>query len=336
MNILLTGGLGFIGSHVAILLGETDHKIIIIDNLSNSSYDTLLKIQKLVKYPNHIEFIQGDVTNKEDVEKIFMSKQIDAIIHFASLKSVGESIDQPLTYYSQNINGTLNLLQMMKKYNCPKFIFSSSATVYGNQVSPLTENHCVGSGLTNPYGQTKYFQEQILQDFAKTMPHLEITILRYFNPVGAHPSGLIGENPNGIPNNLFPYILRVATNQYPTLSIFGNDYNTPDGTCIRDFIHVMDLAEGHKAALQYSKSGLHYYNLGTGKGVSVLELVNCFASVNQVSIPYQIKERRQGDLECVYADASKAKKYLKWQTTRTVEDICKDGYFFIKQNQNKK
>ena len=334
MNILLTGGLGFIGSHVAVLLGETDHKIIIIDNLSNSSYDILLKIKKLVKYPNHIDFIQGDVTNKEDIEKIFMSTQIDAIIHFASLKSVGESIDQPLTYYSQNINGTLNLLQMMKKYNCSKFIFSSSATVYGNQVSPLTETHTVGTGLTNPYGQTKYFQEQILQDFAKTMPQLEITILRYFNPVGAHPSGLIGENPNGVPNNLFPYILRVATNQYPTLSIFGNDYDTSDGTCIRDFIHVMDLAEGHKAALQHSKSGLHCYNLGTGKGVSVLELVNCFASVNQVPIPYLIKERRQGDLECVYSDASKAKKYLYWQTTRNVEDICKDGYRFIISNQN--
>lgn len=334
MNILLTGGLGFIGSHVAVLLGETDHKIIIIDNLSNSSYDILLKIKKLVKYPNHIEFIQGDVTNKEELEKIFMSRQIDAIIHFASLKSVGESIDQPLTYYSQNINGTLHLLQMMKKYNCLKFIFSSSATVYGNQLSPLTETHCVGSELTNPYGQTKYFQEQILQDFAKTIPHLEITILRYFNPVGAHPSGLIGENPNGMPNNLFPYILRVATNQYPSLSIFGNDYNTPDGTCVRDFIHVMDLAEGHKAALQHSKPGLHVYNLGTGKGLSVMELVNCFASVNQVPIPYQIKERRQGDLECVYADASKAKKCLYWQTTRTIEDICKDGYRFIISNQN--
>jgi UDP-glucose 4-epimerase len=333
MNILLTGGLGFIGSHVAVLLGETDHKIIIIDNLSNSSYTTLNKIQQLVSYPKNIEFIQGDVTILEDLEKIFQSRQIDAIIHFASLKSVSESIDQPLTYYNQNINGTLNLLQMMKKHDCRRFIFSSSATVYGSQSSPLTEKHCIGLGLTNPYGQTKYFQEQILQDFAKTMPQFEITILRYFNPVGAHPSGLIGEDPNGIPNNLFPYVLRVATKQYPKLSIFGNDYNTPDGTCIRDFIHVMDLAEGHKSALIYSKPGIQLYNLGTGKGYSVMELVKCFESVNNISISYQITERRQGDLECVYADASKAKKCLLWQTTRNLEDICKDGYNFMIQNQ---
>ena len=334
MHILLTGGLGFIGSHVAILLGNTEHEVTIIDNLSNSSCKVYDNILKLVKYPEHFDFIEGDVTNKKDLEKVFQLKHIDGIIHFASLKSVGESIEQPLTYYSQNLNGTLCLLETMKKYDCKKFIFSSSATVYGTQEPPLLETHQSGVGLTNPYGQTKYFQEQILQDFSKVHPDFEITLLRYFNPVGAHPSGLIGEDPNGIPNNLFPFVLRVASRQYKELSIFGDDYNTPDGTCMRDFIHVMDLARGHIAAISHSKPGTNIYNLGTGKGVSVMELVKTFEKVNGVTVPYKIAERRPGDIESVYSDAEKAKIHLQWETTLSIEDICKDGYNFIISNKD--
>jgi UDP-glucose 4-epimerase len=329
MHILLTGGLGFIGSHVAVLLGNTENEVTIIDNLSNSSMKVYHNILKLVKFPEHFHFVNGDVTNQKDLEPIFQSRNIDGIIHFASLKSVGESIEQPLVYYNQNLNGTLCLLEMMKKYNCKKFIFSSSATVYGTQEPPLLETHQTGVGLTNPYGQTKYFQEQILQDFSKVHPDFEITLLRYFNPVGAHPSGLIGEDPNGIPNNLFPFVLRVASRQYKELSIFGDDYNTPDGTCVRDFIHVMDLARGHISAIDHSKKGTNIYNLGTGKGVSVMELVKTFEKVNGISVPYKIAERRPGDIESVYSDAKKAKECLQWETTCTIEDICKDGYHFI-------
>lgn len=329
MRILLTGGLGFIGSHVAVLLGNSEHEVIIIDNLSNSSIKVYNNILKLVKFPAHFHFVNGDVTLQKDLEPIFQSRDIDGIIHFASLKSVGESIEQPLVYYSQNLNGTLCLLEMMKKYNCKKFIFSSSATVYGTQEPPLLETCQTGTGLTNPYGQTKYFQEQILEDFSKVHPDFEITLLRYFNPVGAHPSGLIGEDPCGIPNNLFPFVLRVASRQYKELSIFGDDYNTPDGTCVRDFIHVMDLAHGHVSAINYSKNGTNIYNLGTGKGVSVMELVKTFEKVNGISIPYKISKRRSGDIESVYSDATKAKKHLQWETTCTIEDICRDGYNFI-------
>jgi len=334
MHILLTGGLGFIGSHVAVLLGNSEHTVTIIDNLSNSSMKVYDNILKLVKYPEHFDFVEGDVTVKTDLEKIFQSKHIDGIIHFASLKSVGESIEHPLTYYSQNLNGTLCLLETMKKYDCKKFIFSSSATVYGMQEPPLLETHQSGADLTNPYGQTKYFQEQILQDFSKVHPDFEITLLRYFNPVGAHPSGLIGEDPNGIPNNLFPFVLRVASRQYKELSIFGDDYNTPDGTCMRDFIHVMDLARGHIAAISHSKIGTNIYNLGTGKGVSVMELVKTFEKVNGITIPYKIAERRSGDIESVYSDAEKAKIHLQWKTTLSIEDICKDGYNFIISNKD--
>ena len=334
MHILLTGGLGFIGSHVAVLLGNTDHKITILDNLSNSSSDIYDKILSLVNKQANFNFKKGNVLDNSILEEIFQENTIDIVIHFASLKAVGESIEQPLLYYHENLNGLLLLLKVMEKYNCNKFIYSSSATVYGNQQPPLTENHNIGSNITNPYGQTKYFQEIILKDYQNVHPHMEITILRYFNPVGAHPSGLIGENPSGIPNNLFPYILRVAHGKYKELSIYGNDYNTPDGTCIRDFIHVMDLADGHIAAMNYSKKGLNIYNLGTGIGVSVMELVNTFKKINNVDVPFKIVERRPGDIECVYSDASKAKQYLKWETKRTIEDICKDGYNFIISNKD--
>ena len=266
MNILLTGGLGFIGSHVASVLGQYQkNKIVIVDNLDNSEIDVLDKIKLLVKYPENIIFIEGDILNSNLLEKVFNDHKINSIIHFASLKAVGESIREPLLYYEKNLNGLLTLLKTMKKFDCKKIIFSSSATVYGNDCkSPLKETDNVGSGISNPYGQTKYFQEQILQDFIKANPEYEITILRYFNPVGAHPSGLIGENPKGIPNNLFPYILRVAIKIYQQLNVYGNDYDTKDGSCIRDYIHVMDLAEGHVSALNNIKKGINVYNLGTG------------------------------------------------------------------------
>jgi len=285
MNILITGGLGFIGSHTIVSLLDSsdnlDYNVIIIDNLSNSSIKTLSNIKSLVKNPENIIFIEGDVNNKIFMKEVFMKYKIESIIHFASLKSVGDSIKNPLLYYNQNINSLLNLLELMDNYDCNQFIFSSSATVYGSEsISPLKETDQIGCSITNPYGQTKYFQEQILNDYSKVNPHKSITILRYFNPAGAHPSGLIGENPNGIPNNLFPYILRVASKQYDKLTIFGNTYNTNDGTCIRDFIHVMDLADGHVASLNTSKNGLTIYNLGTGQGASVLELVTTFTPLH--------------------------------------------------------
>ena len=333
MNILLTGGLGFIGSHVASVLGQYQkNKIVIVDNLDNSEIDVLDKIKLLVKYPENIIFIEGDILNSNLLEKVFIYHKINSIIHFASLKAVGESISEPLLYYEKNLNGLLTLLKTMKKFNCKKLIFSSSATVYGNDSkSPLKETDKVGSGISNPYGQTKYFQEQILQDFIKANLDYEITILRYFNPVGAHPSGLIGENPKGIPNNLFPYILRVAIKIYPQLNVYGNDYNTKDGSCIRDYIHVMDLAEGHVSALNNIKKGINVYNLGTGNGISVLEFIETFKRVNSCDIPYIISDRREGDLEEVYADANKVKNEIGWEAKRSLEDICIDGFNFIKK-----
>jgi UDP-glucose 4-epimerase len=331
MRILLTGGLGFIGSHVAITLGKSNHEIIIIDNLSNSSIIVLSKINKIIGQSANINFMEGNVLDHEFMDLVFTSyPNIDAVIHFASLKAVGESIENPLLYYHDNLNGILVILNKMEQYGCKRFIFSSSATVYGCDTSPpLVETNKTGLSITNPYGQTKYFQECILTDYANVHPEMAITILRYFNPVGAHPSGLLGEDPNGIPNNLFPYILRVATGQYPYLNIFGDDYNTRDGTGIRDFIHVMDLAEGHVAALDKQTNDLVVYNLGTGHGTSILELIATFEKVNNITIPYVIAPRRDGDVDEIYASVEKAKRCLDWEATRTMEDICKDGYRFM-------
>jgi len=329
MKILLTGGLGFIGSHTAYVLNTCNHKVIIVDNLSTSSIKVFNTLQTLCPNPESLVFYEGNVMDERFMENVFQKEMPEAVIHFASLKAVNESISQPLMYYRQNINGLLTLLTTMEKYHCHRIVFSSSATVYGKQTSPIKEDFQVGVGITNPYGQTKYFQECILQDCAKINPKLNVLILRYFNPAGAHPSGLIGEDPQGIPNNLFPFVMRVASRKYPMLQIFGNNYNTGDGTCIRDFIHVMDLAEGHVAALKQDAPGSHIYNLGTGKGCSVMELVNTFEKVNNMQIPYQIQKRREGDLEEVYSDASKAKLELGWETTRTIEDICRDGYQFV-------
>lgn len=330
MRVLLTGGLGFIGSHCAVVLGEYDHEIIILDNLSNSSIQVLYKINYLVKDSSKIHFVQGDVLDTTIVENVFKTfGRIDAVIHLASLKSVNESIEYPLVYYRKNMDGLLTILEVMQKHNCNKFIFSSSCTVYGcDTTAPIRETDRIGLSITNPYGQTKYFQEQILKDYKKAHPEFGITILRYFNPAGAHPSGLLGEDPRGIPNNLFPYILRVATDKLDYLTIYGNDYDTHDGTCIRDYIHVMDLAEGHIAALDNIKQGLEIYNLGTGKGTSVLEFVKTFERINNVHVPYRIGTRRSGDVPVVYADVSKVYQAFGWKTTRTVEDICRDGYNF--------
>jgi UDP-glucose 4-epimerase len=334
MRILLTGGLGFIGSHVAITLGKSNHEIIIIDNLSNSSINVLSKINKILGQSaniSYVNFMEGNVLDHEFMDLVFTSyPNIDAVIHFASLKAVGESIENPLLYYHDNLNGIIAILNKMEIYGCKRLIFSSSATVYGcDTSSPLVETSKTGLSITNPYGQTKYFQECILTDYANVHPEMAITILRYFNPVGAHPSGLLGEDPNGIPNNLFPYILRVATGQYPHLNIFGDDYNTRDGTGIRDFIHVMDLAEGHVAALDKQTNDLVVYNLGTGHGTSILELIATFEKVNNITIPYVIAPRRSGDIDEIYASVEKAKRCLDWEATRTMEDICKDGYRFM-------
>jgi UDP-glucose 4-epimerase len=330
MRVLLTGGLGFIGSHSAVVLGQYDHEIIILDNLSNSSIKVLSKINHLVKDPSKIHFVEGDVLDTIMVNTVFERfGHIDAVIHFASLKSVNESIEYPLVYYRKNMDGLLTILEVMQKHKCNKFIFSSSSTVYGcDTTAPIQETDRIGLSITNPYGQTKYFQEQILTDYKKAHPEFGITILRYFNPAGAHPSGLLGEDPRGIPNNLFPYILRVATCKLDYLTIYGNDYDTHDGTCIRDYIHVMDLAEGHIAALDHIKQGLEIYNLGTGKGTSVLEFVKTFERINNVHVPYKIGMRRDGDVPVVYADVCKVHKAFGWKTTRTVEDICRDGYHF--------
>lgn len=326
--ILVTGGLGFIGSHTVLELLDKQYKIIIIDNLSNSSKD-ILKVFK------NILFFKIDLRNNLQLENLFVKYRISAVIHFAALKAVGESINNPLQYYDNNICGTMNLLETMRKHDCKKIIFSSSATVYGENKYPVTEDSAVGIGLTNPYGRTKYMIEQILGDLYNSDKSWSITILRYFNPIGAHPEGLLGENPNDTPNNLFPYLLKVIANKLPVLTIFGNDYDTEDGTCIRDFIHVVDLARGHLKALeQMSKDNpkLRVYNLGTGKGTSVKELIGIFEKVNNVFINHKYSTRREGDLPIVYANTDKANKELDWQCIYTVEDMCKHGYNYALAN----
>ena len=332
MNILLTGGLGFIGSHVACILGNyKEYKIIIVDNLDNSKRETFNNILSIVKYSDNLTFIEGDILHKDVLESIFTKYEIDSVIHFASLKAVGESIENPLLYYNKNINGLLNILEVMKNNGTKRLIFSSSATVYGNENElPIKETDKVGINISNPYGKTKYFQEEILKDFIKVNEDFEIIILRYFNPVGAHSSGKIGEDPNDTPNNLFPYILRVSIGEYERLNIYGDNYDTIDGSCVRDYIHVMDLSEGHVKALEKIKKGLNIYNLGTGKGISVLEMVKTFEEVNKCKIPYKIMERRNGDIGEIFADVSKANDELGWKANKTLKDICKDGYNFIK------
>ena len=333
MAILLPGGAGYIGSHTAVELLNEGKEIIILDNFSNSKKEVLDRIKEITG--KNFKFYEVDYLDKEKVEEIFKKNDIDAVINFAGYKAVGESVEKPIKYYTNNISGALTLLEVMKKYNVKKFIFSSSATVYGEpEKIPLTED-CKTGGTTNPYGTTKLFIEQILKDLYASDNSWDICILRYFNPVGSHESGLIGEEPQGIPNNLMPYIARVAGGQLEQLSVFGNDYDTPDGTGVRDYIHVVDLAKGHVAALNKldkENKGLYIYNLGTGTGYSVLDMVKAFENSTGKKVPYKIAPRRQGDIATCYADPKKAKEELNWEATKTLDDMCRDSWNYIEKN----
>ena len=331
MAVLLPGGAGFIGSHTAVELLNAGKEIIILDNFSNSNPKVLDAIKKITG--KDFKFYEMDYLNKQELEKVFQENEIEAVMNFAGYKAVGESVQKPIEYYTNNISGALVLLDVMRKYGCKKFIFSSSATVYGEpEKIPLTED-CKTGGTTNPYGTTKLFIEQILKDIYASDSTWDICILRYFNPVGAHESGLIGEEPQGIPNNLMPYIVRVAKGELKELSVFGNDYNTPDGTGVRDYIHVVDLAKGHVLALDKldkEQQGLYIYNLGTGTGYSVLDMVKAFEKATGKEVPYKIAPRRAGDIAICYADPKKAKEELGWEATKTLEDMCLDAWNYIK------
>lgn len=328
MKVLVTGGLGFIGSHTVVELAKEGHEVIIVDNLYNSKEDVLERLEKITD--KKFKFYRYDLTEKEKVEEIFSENEIDSVIHFAGYKAVGESVKKPLMYYQNNLFSTINLLEVMKEHNVKKIIFSSSATVYGDQGKEKYSEDLGRGKTTNPYGTTKAMIEKILEDLYASDNSWNITILRYFNPVGAHESGLIGEEPNGIPNNLMPYVMKVASGKLEVLSIFGNDYPTKDGTGVRDYIHVVDLAKGHVKALEKAPKGLNIYNLGSGHGYSVLELVNTFERVNGVKVNYRIAPRRDGDLAGYYADADKAYKELGWKTEKSLEDICRDSWNFEK------
>lgn len=333
MKVLLTGGAGYIGSHTAVELISAGHEVIIADNFSNSDIEVLNRLKTITG--QDIKLYNIDVAEKEDVRKMFAENKIDAIIHFAGLKAVGESVSIPVRYYRNNIDTTLTLLEVMKEYGVNKFVFSSSATVYGTpEALPLKEG--MKTGCTNPYGWTKLMNEQILTDAALADSELSVALLRYFNPIGAHESGLIGEAPNGIPNNLMPYISQVAVGKREKLSVYGNDYETKDGTGVRDYIHVVDLAKGHVAAIEYvaQHKGTEIFNLGTGTGYSVLEIVNTFSKVNDIEVPYVITDRRPGDIAECYADPKKAHELMGWDATKTLEDMCKDTWNWQKNNPN--
>lgn len=331
MNILLAGGAGYIGSHTCIELISAGHTVVIADNLCNSKKEAVKRVEKIVG--QEIPFYEINVCDHDSLRKVFSENKIDAVIHFAGLKAVGESCEKPLMYYRNNLDSTLTLLEVMKEFGCHNFVFSSSATVYGiPETVPLVET--MPTSCTNPYGWTKLMTEQILQDVTKTDPELSVVLLRYFNPIGAHESGTIGENPNGIPNNLMPYITQVAVGKLKELGVFGNDYPTPDGTGVRDYIHVVDLAKGHVKAIDYANAhkGTEIFNLGTGVGYSVLDIVKTFSKVNNVEIPYQIKPRRAGDIAECYADPTKAKEVLGWTAEKTLEDMCRDSWNWQKKN----
>eukprot|EP01035_Chromulina_nebulosa_P017901 gene17901-23519_t len=364
-RILVTGGAGYIGTHTIVCLLEAGYDITVVDNLSNSQFESLNRVKQLLDLPNdskRLEYYEIDICDYTKFEnEIFKqnSKPFQACIHFAGLKAVGESVVKPLLYYENNLVSTINLLKLMDKYDCHSIVFSSSATVYGSAEVPITEDTPVGLGITNPYGRTKYMIEEILQDFKKSKDinkdndKWSIVILRYFNPVGAHPSGRIGEDPNGIPNNLMPFVSQVAVGRRPKLSIFGNDYPTPDGTGVRDFIHVMDLAEGHVAAIKYIQpidkinrglskyddytlgeghGKLSIFNLGTGKGCSVLDMVRAMESASGKEISYEVVPRREGDIAVCYADTTKAKEVLHWSATRSLQDMCTDLWSWQSNN----
>lgn len=330
-KVLVTGGAGYIGSHTVVELLNSGKEVVIIDNFSNSNKNVLENIKRITK--KDFKFYEIDYLDKNALEKVFEENNIDSVINFAGYKAVGESTVKPLDYYHNNIGGAVILLETMKKYDVKKFVFSSSATVYGDpEIIPITEECKIG-GTTNPYGTTKLFIEQILQDLYKSDNSWDICILRYFNPIGAHESGLIGEDPKGIPNNLMPYITKVAAGLLEELSIFGNDYNTKDGTGVRDYIHVVDLAKGHLLALDKlnkENKGIFIYNLGTGNGYSVLEMVETFKKVNNVDVPYKIVGRRPGDVAACYSDPTKSYNELGFKATKTLEDMCKDGWNYQK------
>ena len=332
MNILVTGGAGYIGSHICVELLEAGHEVIVIDDFSNSKPEVLKYIKEITG--KDVKFYEFNILDEAKSENVFIENHIDAIIHCAAFKAVGESVSKPIEYYTNNLMTTLIMAKMMKKYHVNSIVFSSSATVYGDpETVPLTEDCKLGE-TTNPYGTSKAMMERVLMDVQHACPDMSVTLLRYFNPIGAHESGLIGENPNGIPNNLMPYIMKVAVGELPCLGVFGDDYDTPDGTGVRDYIHVVDLAKGHVLAIEkYKEPGVHICNLGTGKGYSVLDIVKAFERVNGVKIPYVIKDRRPGDIATCYADPTRAKEELGWVAQKTLEDMCKDSYDFIMKNR---
>ena len=325
MNILVTGGAGFIGSHTILELLNAGHDVVVMDNLSNSKIDSLERVKELTG--RSVTFEKVDLLDVEGMDSLFGSNDVDAVIHFAGLKAVGESVEKPLYYYENNVTGTVNLCKVMNKHGVKRMVFSSSATVYGNPAeSPLTETSELSA--TNPYGQTKLTIEYIFQDLCVSDPEWKVSLLRYFNPVGAHESGKIGEDPTGIPNNLMPYVTQVAVGKRKRLSVFGSDYPTHDGTGVRDYIHVTDLAKGHLKALENleNESGAEAYNLGTGRGSSVLDVIKTFEQVTGKKVPYELTDRRPGDAAICYADASKAKKRLGWETEKDLEDMCRDAW----------
>lgn len=331
--ILLTGGAGYIGSHTALALLRAGEQVISFDNYSNSSVESLKRVEQLASKP--VIQIEGDVRDRQALSKVFQQYPIKAVIHFAALKAVGESVQKPLSYYETNVGGTVALCQVMAEFNVKSLVFSSSATVYGaSEVMPIPET--APRSATNPYGQTKLMIEHVLADLYQSDNDWNIAVLRYFNPVGADESSQIGEDPNGIPNNLMPFITQVAVGKREVLSVFGADYDTPDGTGVRDFIHVTDLASGHLAALRYldKMQGLGYFNLGTGIGYSVLDIVKCFTQVNQIDIPYVITQRRSGDIACCYADPKLAFEKLGWKTEKSLEDMVRDSWNWQKNNPN--
>lgn len=332
MTILVTGGTGYIGSHTVVELINNKYDVVIIDNLSNSKIDVVDKIEKITGI--RPKFYLGDVCDKDILNKIFEENKIDVVIHFAGYKAVGESVEKPLMYYRNNIDSTLSLCEVMKEHKCMNFVFSSSATVYGNPERLPLDEKCRLS-TTNPYGTTKLFIEQILKDICNSSQNFSVAVLRYFNPVGGHESGLLGENPNGIPNNLVPYIVKVACGELDHLTIFGNDYDTEDGTGVRDYIHVVDLAKGHVNAIEYvtKNKGIDYFNLGTGRPYSVLELVNTFSRVNDIEVKYEFGPRRSGDIASCYADCSYAMKKLGWEAEHGLDDMLKSAYQFWIKNK---
>ncbi len=334
MSILVTGGSGYIGSHTVLELLNNGYDVVVYDNLSNSCRESLDRVSELTR--KKVNFYEGDIRDEEALKNVFESEKIEAVIHFAGLKAVGESVAKPWLYYDNNVHGTLILLKVMEEFKVKKIVFSSSATVYGDPAFvPITEECPLGE-ITNPYGMSKRMQEIMLTDIAKADPEWTIFLLRYFNPIGAHESGRIGENPNGIPNNLMPYITQVAVGKRKELGVFGNDYDTPDGTGVRDYIHVVDLAIGHVKAIEKMNllKGVNIYNLGTGKGYSVLEVVKNFEKASGVKIPYSIKERRPGDVATNYASSEKAFKELGWKAERGIEEMCRDSWNWQKNNPN--